>query len=40
MFEIIDGHIQCHVLDPEHPPGPEQAAAVTQLVDVIRSYLK
>ena len=40
MFQIIEGHIRHHVVDPENPPKPDQAEAVAQLVDVIRSYLK
>ena len=40
MFEIIEGHIRLHVVDPDERPKPEQAEAVEQLVDVIRSYLK
>lgn len=40
MFEILEGHIRHHVIDPRKRLSGSQAEAVEQLVDVIRSYLK
>lgn len=40
MAELLEDHIRYHVLDPPHKPRPEQALAVDELVDVVRSYLK
>lgn len=40
MFEIIEGHIRLHVVDSNSRPQPDQAEAVEQLVEVIRSYFK
>ncbi|GMV99158.1 MAG: hypothetical protein AMXMBFR84_02970 [Candidatus Hydrogenedentota bacterium] len=40
MFEIIEGHIRHHVVDPGQRLKRDQAAAVEQLIEVVRSYLK
>jgi DNA-binding FrmR family transcriptional regulator len=40
MAEVMEGHIRLHVVDPERSPTAEQAAAVEQILDVIRAYLK
>ncbi len=40
IFQIIEGHIRHHVVNPDENPTSEQAAAAQQLIDVIRSYLK
>lgn len=40
MAEVLEGHIQGHVLDPARPPEPRQAKAAEQLVDLIRAFLK
>ncbi len=40
MAEIIEGHIRYHVLDPAHPPTPEQAEASQELIDIVRTFLK
>lgn len=40
MAEVLEGHVRCHVLDPDHEPRPGQAEAADQLVDLIRSFLK
>ncbi len=40
MAELLEDHIRYHVLDPTHKPRPDQALAVDELVDVVRSYLK
>jgi FrmR/RcnR family transcriptional regulator, repressor of frmRAB operon len=40
MAEIIEGHIRYHVIDPTHPPTPEQADASQELIDIVRAFLK
>lgn len=40
IFEIIEGHIRHHVVNPDDDPTSEQAAAAQQLIDVIQSYLR
>lgn len=40
MAEVLEGHIQYHVLDPDRPPEPGQAKAAEQLVDLIHAFLK
>lgn len=40
MAEVLEGHIQLHVLDPQCPPEPEQAKAAELLMDLIRAFLK
>lgn len=40
MAEVLEGHIQLHVLDPQCPPGPGQAKAAELLMDLIRAFLK
>jgi len=40
MFEIIEGHVRYHAVDPSKRQTPQQTEAVEQLVAVIRSYLK
>lgn len=40
MAELIEGHIWCHVLDPERPKDSPQAAAAEELIDIVRAYLK
>ncbi len=40
MFEIIEGHINEHILDPEHSPSSEQTKAADELIEVVRTYLK
>jgi DNA-binding FrmR family transcriptional regulator len=40
MFQIIEGHVMLHVVDPARKPSPGQLEAANQLVEVIRSYLK
>jgi DNA-binding FrmR family transcriptional regulator len=40
MAEVLEGHVRCHVLDPDQPPRPDQAQAAEILVDLIRAFLK
>jgi len=40
MAEVIEDHIRVHAIDPERQPNSEQAQAVEELIDVVRSYLK
>lgn len=40
MFQIIEGHLMLHVVDPSRKPSAGQIEAANQLVDVIKSYLK
>ena len=40
MAEILEDHIRFHVADPDVNPESEQADAVEQLVDVVRSYFR
>jgi FrmR/RcnR family transcriptional regulator, repressor of frmRAB operon len=40
MAELVEGHIQFHVLDPDKARNSTQAEAAEQLMDVVRAYLK
>lgn len=40
MAQVVEGHVRMHVLDPHEKPSPEQAAAVDELLDVVRTYLR
>ena len=40
MAQVIEGHVRLHVLDPARKPSSEQEAAVDELLDVVRAYLK
>ncbi len=40
MAEIIDGHIQLHVIDPKRPHTHEQHEAADDLMKIIRTYLR
>lgn len=40
MAEVIDDHIQSHLVDPEKYPGALDAAAAEELMAVVRTYLK
>jgi len=40
MAELIEGHIQFHVLSPEGGKKSSRAKAADELVDVVRAYLK
>ena len=38
--ELIEDHIVHHVVDPHRDPDAERARAASELIDVIRTYLK
>ncbi len=40
MAEVVEDHVQSHLVDAEKHPGALNAEAVEQLMDVIRTYLK
>jgi FrmR/RcnR family transcriptional regulator, repressor of frmRAB operon len=40
MFEILEGHILTHVLDPDIPITSDQSKAAQELIDLVRTYLK
>ena len=40
MAEVMEGHIQFHILDPEHKPSADQQKAADEVIEVIRRYLK
>lgn len=40
IFQIIEGHVRHHIIDPDENPTGDQALAAQQLIDVIQSYLK
>ena len=40
IFQIIEGHVRHHIVNPDENPTGEQAVAAQQLIDVIQSYLK
>lgn len=40
MAEIIEDHIRFHILDSEHKPTAEQKKAATEIINVVRRYLK
>lgn len=40
MAEVLEGHIRYHVVPEAPDPASEDARAVEQLVDIVRTYLK
>lgn len=38
MSEVIEGHIQCHVM--QEKDGSERAKAAQEVIDVLKTYLK
>ncbi len=40
MAEIIEGHINFHILDPKQKPTNEQKKAAQEVIGVVRRYLK
>jgi DNA-binding FrmR family transcriptional regulator len=40
MAEIIEDHIQFHILDARHKPTAEQKKAAKEIINVVRRYLK
>ncbi len=40
MAEVMEGHIRLHVVDPDTTPTAEQAEAIEEVIDVLKTYLK
>ena len=40
MSEILEGHIQFHVVNPDDKPTRAQVDAAQEVIDVVRRYLK
>jgi len=40
MAELVEGHIQFHLLDSDKAKNSSQAEAAEQLMEVVRAYLK
>jgi len=40
MAEVMEGHIRLHIVAPKTTPTPEQAEAIEEVIDVLRTYLK
>jgi FrmR/RcnR family transcriptional regulator, repressor of frmRAB operon len=40
MAEIIEDHIQFHILNPEHKPTAGQKKAAKEIISVVKRYLK
>lgn len=38
MFEVVEGHVRCHVMEEEDEQRRDQAAQ--ELIDVLKPYLK
>ncbi len=40
MSELIEDHIRQHVIDPARETDPERAKRASELIDVLRTYMK
>ena len=40
MAEVVEDHIQMHMMDDKRKPSPREAEAADELVDVLRSYMR
>ena len=40
LYEIIEGHIRFHIVDPDKRPSTQQAQATQELLDALRTYLR
>lgn len=40
MAEVIEGHIQHHIIDADRRPTAAQTQAIQELIDVVNAYLK
>jgi DNA-binding FrmR family transcriptional regulator len=38
--ELMEDHIRHHVVDPERDPDADRAKGATELIEVVRTYLK
>lgn len=40
MAEVVEDHIQMHMLDPDHKPSRAELDATDELLDVLRTYIR
>ncbi len=40
LAEVIEGHIELHIIDPTQQPTASQVDAAHELMDIVRAYLK
>ena len=40
LFEVLEGHIEHHIVDPRAKSNSERTRATRELVEVLQSYLK
>lgn len=40
MIEVLEGHIRCHVLNPDIKPTSAQSHAAQELIDILHSYVR
>jgi DNA-binding FrmR family transcriptional regulator len=40
MLQVLEGHVELHVLNPRRRPTAEQARAAEQLLELLRTYLR
>ena len=40
MAEVVEDHVRTHLADPQRNPGPLNAEAAEQLIDVVHAYLR
>ncbi len=40
ILEVMEEHIVHHVVDPGHEADPDRARGASELIDVLRTYLK
>ena len=40
MAEVVEDHIQLHMIDPKRKPTRDETDAAEELVEVLRSYIK
>ncbi len=40
IYEIVEGHIRYHIVNPDENPTDDQSVATQQLIDIIKSYFR
>ena len=40
MAEVVEDHVTCHLVDEARFPGALDQAAATELLNVVRTYIK
>jgi DNA-binding FrmR family transcriptional regulator len=40
MAEVVEGHIQTHMIDADRKPSRDEKIAADELLDVLRTYIK